>query len=134
MSQAARLAEHDDTLKLRERAYASFTRRLLAREAQRGADRQARRRLLRSEIAGLERRKKALVDALRSLSSLASSSVEDFHGAELVASAVDGDTTFSEWMWDVTLKGVGRIRMEQVARRRWKDGKIVHERFYYTKG
>ncbi|MCA9739622.1 MAG: SnoaL-like domain-containing protein [Gemmatimonadota bacterium] len=61
-------------------------------------------------------------------------SVEDFHGAELVASAVDGDTTFSEWMWDVTLKGVGRIRMEQVARRRWKDGKIVHERFYYTKG
>ena len=28
-------------------------RRLLAREAQRGADRQARRRLLRSEIAGV---------------------------------------------------------------------------------
>jgi hypothetical protein len=32
---------------------------------------------------------------------------------------------------DVTLKGVGRITMVQVAVRRWKDGKIVHERFYH---
>ncbi|MEZ5090652.1 MAG: hypothetical protein R2719_13655 [Micropruina sp.] len=41
---------------------------------------------LRSEIAGLERRKKALVDALRSLSSSFSSSVEDFHGEDEAAS------------------------------------------------
>jgi len=32
---------------------------------------------------------------------------------------------------DVTLKGVGRIHMLQVAVRRWKGGKIVHERFYH---
>lgn len=61
-------------------------------------------------------------------------SVEAFHGAELISAAVTGDTGFSEWLWDVTLKGVGRIKMEQVARRSWKDGKVVHERFYYNKG
>jgi hypothetical protein len=31
----------------------------------------------------------------------------------------------------VTLKGVGRIQMSQVAVRRWKNGKVVHERFYH---
>ncbi|MFT3832123.1 MAG: DivIVA domain-containing protein [Micropruina sp.] len=46
---------------------------------------------LSQEIAGLERRKKALVDGMRSLSSLVSSSVADFHGddaAEAKASEV----------------------------------------------
>jgi hypothetical protein len=60
-------------------------------------------------------------------------SVEDFHGAELVGSAVSGDRTYSEWDWDVTLKGVGRVRLNQVATREWRDGKIVFERFYYNK-
>lgn len=36
MADAARLAENDDSLKLRERAYASFTRHLLARELRPG--------------------------------------------------------------------------------------------------
>ena len=58
-------------------------------------------------------------------------SVEAWHGGEVLASAVDGDVSFSEWMMDVTLKGVGRIQMAQVAVRRWKNGKIVHERFYH---
>ena len=61
-------------------------------------------------------------------------SVEDFHGAELVGSAVSGDTSYSEWMWDITLRDVGRVRMEQVATRRWRDGQVVRERFYYDQG
>jgi len=61
-------------------------------------------------------------------------SVEEFHGAELRASAVNGDVTFSEWMWDVTFKGAGRVQMEQVAVRRWADSRVVSERFYYHKG
>ena len=48
--------------------------------------------------------------------------VEEWHG---------GDVSFSESWMDVTLKGVGRIKMAQVAVRRWKNGKIVHERFYH---
>jgi ketosteroid isomerase-like protein len=58
-------------------------------------------------------------------------SVEAWHGGEVIASAVSGDVSFSEWTMDVSLKGVGRINMAQVAVRRWKNGKIVHERFYH---
>ncbi len=62
-------------------------------------------------------------------------SIEEFHGAKLLGSGVSGDTGYSEWMWDVTLKGVGRgrVKMEQVAARRWRDDKVVSERFYYNK-
>jgi len=59
------------------------------------------------------------------------SSVEAWHGGEVLASAVHGDVSFSEWTMDITMKGVGRIQMAQVAVRRWKNGKIVHERFYH---
>ncbi|MCB9737349.1 MAG: nuclear transport factor 2 family protein [Deltaproteobacteria bacterium] len=61
-------------------------------------------------------------------------SVEAFHGAELQASAVSGDTAFSQWSWDLTFKGAGRVQMNQVAVRTWKDGKVVKERFYYGTG
>jgi ketosteroid isomerase-like protein len=58
-------------------------------------------------------------------------SVEAWHDGRVLASAVHGDVSFSEWIMDITLKGVGRVTMAQVAVRRWKDGKIVHERFYH---
>ena len=59
--------------------------------------------------------------------------IGEFHGAELLASAYDDakNTGFSEWMWDLTFKGGPRIQMKQVAVRRWANGKVVHERFYY---
>ena len=58
-------------------------------------------------------------------------SVEAWHGGAVLASAVHGDVSFSEWTMEVSLKGVGRVQMAQVAVRRWKNGKIVHERFYH---
>lgn len=57
--------------------------------------------------------------------------VEQWHDGRVLASAVNGDVSFSEWEMDITLQGVGRIKMSQVAVRRWKTGKIVHERFYH---
>lgn len=59
-------------------------------------------------------------------------SVAEFHGAEVLASAVSGDVSFSEWTMDVTFKEGGRTTLEQVAVRRWRDGKVAHERFYYN--
>ena len=56
--------------------------------------------------------------------------VEEFHGAELLGSAVGDGVTYSEWVYDITFKEGGRVKMTQVAARRWKDGKVVHERFY----
>ena len=60
-------------------------------------------------------------------------SVEAFNGGSVKASAASGDVTFSEWEYDITFKGGKRVKMNQVAVRRWKDGKIVNERFYYDK-
>ena len=57
--------------------------------------------------------------------------IEEFHGGKVLASGHGGDVSFTEYDMDVTLKGVGRIQMVQVAVRRWKAGKIVHERFYH---
>jgi len=59
--------------------------------------------------------------------------IEAFHGAKLLSSAVNGDVTFSEWEWDMTFKGAGRVLNTQVAVRRWRDGQVASERFYYNK-
>ena len=61
-------------------------------------------------------------------------SVEQFHGATLLGIAVNGDLSYSEWEFDATYKNAGRIKQAQVAARRWKNGKVVHERFYYNRG
>jgi ketosteroid isomerase-like protein len=57
--------------------------------------------------------------------------VDAWHGGKVLSSGADGDVSFTESEMDVTIKGVGRIQTSQVAIRRWKDGKIVHERFYH---
>jgi hypothetical protein len=57
--------------------------------------------------------------------------VEAYHGSKVTAHAVGDDTTFSEWENDVTFKGAPRATTHQVSVRRWKNGKIVHERFYH---
>ena len=61
-------------------------------------------------------------------------SIAEFHGAKVLASAANGDTSFSEWEMDVTFKGGTRYKLAQVAARTWKDGQVVRERFYYNKG
>lgn len=42
------------------------------------------------------------------------------------------DTTFGVWIVDATYQGGPRVRSEQVAVRRWKDGKVVSERFFHA--
>jgi hypothetical protein len=62
------------------------------------------------------------------------SSVEALNSGACTATAVNGNVSFSEWEYDLTFKGGQRIKLSQVAVRRWKNGKIVNERFYYNKG
>ena len=59
--------------------------------------------------------------------------IEQIHGGKVLASAVNGDTSFSEWEYDLTFKGGQRITLKQVSVRRWANGKIIHEKFYYNK-
>lgn len=51
--------------------------------------------------------------------------------ARVLASAANGDTSFSEWEYDVEVEGMGALRIAQVAVRRWKNGRVVRERFYH---
>ena len=57
--------------------------------------------------------------------------VTEFRGAEVKAVAVGDNVTMVEWFFDYTHKEWGKKTYHQVAVQRWKDGKIVHERFYY---
>ena len=58
-------------------------------------------------------------------------SVQEFHGAKLLGQAINGDTSYSEWEYDLTFKSGIRTKLQQVAARRWKNGQVWHERFYY---
>ena len=57
--------------------------------------------------------------------------VAEFHEGSLHGSTAQGDRSYSEWIFDVTLKDGTRMRNHQVAARTWRDGKVVRERFYY---
>ena len=57
--------------------------------------------------------------------------LDEFHSIELKASAVGDHISFSEWRNEMTLEGIGRVTTEQTAVRRWKNGQVVNERFYY---
>lgn len=58
--------------------------------------------------------------------------IETFHGAELASAGAGEDVSFAELSFDATYKGGGRSTLTEVAVRRWKDGKVIHERFYYA--
>jgi SnoaL-like domain len=51
--------------------------------------------------------------------------------ARVLAHAANGDVSFSEWEYNVELAGMGAMKIVQVAVRRWKDGRVVRERFYH---
>lgn len=64
-------------------------------------------------------------------------SLEGMHGGGVTAMAANEETghTCTETWGDFSFKGGQRMKMEEVSVKKWENGKIVHERFYYdTKG
>ena len=57
--------------------------------------------------------------------------IAEFHGAKLLHGAAEGDRSYSEWVFDCTMKDGNRVTNSQVAARKWRDGQVVEERFYY---
>jgi hypothetical protein len=55
----------------------------------------------------------------------------EFRKAEVKAIAIGNNVTMVEWFFDYTHKEWGKKTYHQVAVQRWKDDKIIHERFYY---
>ena len=56
----------------------------------------------------------------------------EFRAMELKCVAFGEDVIISEWFGDYTHQEWGKQTHDQVSVQRWKDGKVVHERFYYT--
>jgi ketosteroid isomerase-like protein len=58
--------------------------------------------------------------------------ITEFRGSEVKAVAYGDDVIISEWFTDYTHSEWGTVAHDQVSVQRWKDGKVVHERFYYA--
>ena len=62
------------------------------------------------------------------------SGVKEWKGFAVTASGVGDDVTFYECNLDFIATSGQPVHMEQVVVAKWKNGKIVHERFYYDSG
>ncbi|MBC8121849.1 MAG: nuclear transport factor 2 family protein [Gemmatimonadaceae bacterium] len=60
--------------------------------------------------------------------------VKELHAFEVGAVLVDGDHSVIELRVDMTTFDGYRIRIEELGMQTWKDGWIVHERFFYDPG
>ncbi|GAB4152919.1 MAG: hypothetical protein Fur0046_32720 [Cyanobacteria bacterium J069] len=60
------------------------------------------------------------------------SKITEFRGMALKAVAFGEDVIISEWSYDYTHADWGSRTYDQVSVQRWRDGKVVHERFYYV--
>ncbi|KAA3611160.1 MAG: nuclear transport factor 2 family protein [Calditrichaeota bacterium] len=61
------------------------------------------------------------------------SSIKEFHGAEVKNVAISNNVSMVEWFWDYTHTDWGRVNAAQVAIQTWENGKIINEKFYYSK-
>ena len=59
------------------------------------------------------------------------SQIEQHHGGNISDAIVFGNHFSIGWTMDVTLKGKGRISMDEICVYEVKDGKVVYEQFYY---
>ena len=62
------------------------------------------------------------------------SGVKEWKGFTVTASGVGDNVTFYDSTSDFVTTGGVPAHLEQVAAANWKNGKIVHERFYYDTG
>ena len=58
--------------------------------------------------------------------------IEEVHSIEVSDPVIAGDYFSIALLIDVTLKGMGRVNMDEVAVYRVKDGKVVSEQFFYS--
>lgn len=56
----------------------------------------------------------------------------EFRGAKVLNTVVSDGVAATEWWFDYTHKDYGTRNYRQLAVQRWKDGKIVEEKFYYN--
>ena len=62
------------------------------------------------------------------------SGVKEWKGFTVTASGVGDNVTFYESAMDYIATNGQPVHLEQVSVAKWRNGKIVHERFYYDTG
>jgi hypothetical protein len=58
--------------------------------------------------------------------------IETIHGGSVSEPIIAGDHFAISILLDVTLKGMGRMNMDEIAVYTVKDGKVVKEQFFYS--
>lgn len=58
--------------------------------------------------------------------------ITEFRGAKLLNTLVSDGITVCEWWFDYTHQQFGTRTYTQICVQRWKNGKIVEEKFYYN--
>jgi ketosteroid isomerase-like protein len=58
--------------------------------------------------------------------------VTEFRSADVISMAVGDDVSYVTWKYDYTHKEWGVRDYTQVSVQKWKDGKIIHEQFFYS--
>jgi len=57
--------------------------------------------------------------------------IVEFRNATVLNMAVNDEVSFVEWKFDYTHKDWGVRNYTQVSKQQWKDGRIIHEQFFY---
>ncbi len=60
--------------------------------------------------------------------------VKEWKGFDVISIGAGDDVSFYEHTMDWVTQDGTEVHVEQVAVAKWKGGKIVHERFYYSMG
>jgi hypothetical protein len=58
--------------------------------------------------------------------------IEQFRDASVHSVAVGDNVSFVVWSYDYSHKQWGEKKYKQVSVQKWKDGKIIHEQFFYN--
>lgn len=70
-------------------------------------------------------------EALQKKMEMFQAMVEDYHGGQTGKPIIAGNYFSVPMSMDVTMKGAGRMNMEEIAVYQVRDGKIVKEQFFY---
>lgn len=71
------------------------------------------------------------MDAIRKKGEAFGAMVEEMHGGYTTAPVIGGNHFSVGMGMDCTMKGAGRVKMDEIAVYEVKDGKIVKEQFFY---
>ncbi len=107
--------------------------------AQQGQFDQIQNELFSNDAVSLEPEGAALqtakgLDKIREKGKQFNEGVEEMHGGYCGEPQIAGDYFSCTMGMDVTMKGMGRMKMDEIAVYEVKNGKIVKEQFHYNMG